>query len=622
MKRMIIISLLAVLLILSVVLIVKVKTISSGNEYKPSKEKFSELNKKKIILKGNRYYFGKAWKEYNNGSYIVCISGSPYEMGFQHGVLLKEEIHNGVVPVFGYPVKHMLDYKNKSEFVQDIIQLILDFLIFGPLEKNTPVEYLQELKGIADGSGIDYKVLFRATFKSEFTMIMLPKLVMSKVKTLKISGECTSIAVFGNATQNGMFIIGRNTDYAGQGKWIPYQTIFIYKPEKGIRYVNVSTAGLIKCNTAINEKGIFIGGHFMGFEHTSYKGMSFTVLQHEIMRKATTIDDVLSIIKSKPCAGSFGYLIADSKNKQAVIIEANNRTVGIHRMHGNKLILTNFALTDELKKYDLLTKYNMITRDLVGRYNRLEHLVQSNFGNITPAKVAQFMGDRIDWVTGSERATGITIGAANNVTSAIIVPNDGLIWIASNTEPACDGEYIGYDIVSFFDDRCKNIGMLRPYSWKQEYKKRGLFYFMKAYCGFEENPGNISVIINHLYKAIEHDPSESIYYRVLASVLIHDKKYKKASEIITKCINFKQSNNEQAYTFLLAGQSFDLMYERNKAIECYSNVIKLYKKYGNDVKTGINAIIVGYAKRYIENPFNEKQLSEIPISFHCESGLE
>ncbi|HSV95903.1 MAG TPA: C45 family autoproteolytic acyltransferase/hydrolase [Spirochaetota bacterium] len=623
MKRGPIIILVVIITISCGLLFIKSRLISTGSAYVPDSAVAERLAAEKQRLEGGRTWLGAAWKERRPEGIIISMTGGPYEMGYQHGTLLRDEIFSGVVPVFADPVTNSREHRAKPMFLRKLMLAYLDFAVFGPLERNTPSEYLMELKGIADGSGMGYRDLVRATFKSELTMIMLPGVVKGKAKSLGISAECSDFAAAGSATADGKLIMGRNTDYAGQGRWMDAQTVFIYRPLQGYAYVNISTAGLIKCNSAVNENGIVIGGHFMGFDGTGPRGMSFTVLEHEIMRKASTIDEAVDIVKRGPRAGAFGFMVADGAKRDAVAIEANGELVGVRRMENGVLVLTNFATTVELEKVDLMKRNNLVMRDMLGRYLRVGELIAASRGRITGGMAASFMGDRLDMVTRTERATGITVGAANNVTSAVFIPEDGIVWIASGVEPACDGRFHGLDVrAELTGTPPRRLPVLTGYAWKENSKQKGLRHFMKAYAAHEEDPFDTTKIMTNLNAAIALDPNESIYLRLKASLLLYSGTYKEAITLLERSLDMPQSNSERAHALLLAGQGLDLMGERDRAIARYRMAEAIHAAHGPDILKGVNHMLAGFCKKYIEKPFTVKQIADIPVAFSSESGIE
>ena len=233
-----------------------------------------------VHKKGGVYIFGDARMERKAGNIILRLKGTPYVMGYEHGRLLKHDILKGVVPVFSDPVSHNPLYRDKPWWIRKLFLKYLDFKIYASIERNTPREYLEELRGIADGCGLDYKTVFRANFKSDLTMAMMPVIIKKKLTELGLSDGCSSLVVSGPATSNGDLVFGRNTDYSGQGRWAKHQTIVLYEPKDEHSYVKISSAGLIKCNSAMNEEGIVIGGHFMAFDGAKTDGKTKQAKRH------------------------------------------------------------------------------------------------------------------------------------------------------------------------------------------------------------------------------------------------------------------------------------------------------------------------------------------------------
>jgi hypothetical protein len=107
--------------------------------------------------------------------------------------------------------------------------------VYRPIEQNTPIEYLQELKGLADGAGLDYRIVYIGNYLSDLNMALLED------DALLTQQECSDFETTGPATVDGKMNVGRNTDYFGQGRWMKYQTIFFYGPKDQRRYVKVSS---------------------------------------------------------------------------------------------------------------------------------------------------------------------------------------------------------------------------------------------------------------------------------------------------------------------------------------------------------------------------------------------
>jgi len=620
-KTIIIISIISIGI--SSIIIFKFHTISNGNTYRPSGNEYFHLNETSVVEKGGFSYFGKSKKLIKGGNIILHLSGSPYEMGFQHGILLKKEINQGVVDDFANPLRNVDGYNDLPEIIIWFVMKYLEFTVYAPLEDNIPLEYLQEIKGIADGAGLDFRTVFFANFLSDMMMVMIKDDFSGKFKVSHGVLSCSEFAVANEATIDGKLIIGRNTDYSGQGRWMKNQTIFIYRPKDGHSYVNVGTAGIIKCNAGMNDKGITVGGHFMAFDNATADGVSFAILENEIMRKASCLDEAVAIIRSNKIAGSWGLFIADGNTRKAIAVEANSEIIAVRHMENDSIYQTNYALSSDMMNHDIFRKNNMFMRDIGGRYRDLGLLISKNYGNIAPEIAAAFLGNHYDFVLNKERSFGYSIGAITTVTSVVFSPENRTFWVATGKEPAWNNEYIGYNLLNELGNHKTNVNpkKLAGYQWVNEGNRMALEKYMKAIIDFSVNNRKAS-IATYLENAIKDAPDEPVYYFQLAKIYISDRNYKKAEKLLLHSSAIPQWNNEKAIAFLLLGNIYDLLKLRSKAVSYYDKVIMLHNKNGTDFINGVNKLLYIRANDYKKNPFDNDRIDDISMSLDLSSGVE
>lgn len=623
-KALIVIGILVFIVIVGGSILIHSRTVSDGEKYLPPREVTEALAALPVTDEGGIKRFGDAWVEKRGADYLLHLSGTPYEMGYQHGILMVEEVRNGTVPVFADPVSHNAAFAGKPAWFKKLLLTYLEVSVYGPIERNTPREYLEEIRGIADGAGLSYEEVFIANFLSDLTMAMTPGVITKKATELGITPECSAFVAAEDAVAGGELIFGRNTDYSGQGRWTPAQTIFFYRPDGALAYVNVGSAGLIKANSAMNEAGIVVSGHFMAFDGAAPGGLSFTVLENEIMRKAKTLDEAIELISAARRGGAFGLIIADGARKEAAVVESTPERLGIRRMESGAIVLTNFATTEELKPVDLLLRYNILLRNVMGRYERLSRLIEAHRGAITPALAASFMSDHVDVITGAERGTGITICSDNNVTSAVFVPGSGLFWVAGGAEPACINEYVGYDFVAELagDPAGRTPATLSGYAWEDPAKKAAFELYMKAFIAYEADFSDKATALDYIKQAIAADPGEPVYPRMAAVLSVHLGDYRTAVELLVGALTLPQAPNEIAMTHLLLGWTYDLAGDRGQALVHYEEVGTLAEAEESDVLLDVNGLVARMAREGTEVPFTEKQVKDVPIGFSLETGLE
>lgn len=620
---------LLIILILAGLLFFYSQTLSNGEDYRPDDQIIAQLESTTVEEINEQRIFGDAYMENRDGNYVIHLVGSPYEMGYQHGILLKEQVRLGVITDFADPIAYNSTYKDTPGWIKKRILDYLEFSIYSKIEENTPIDYLQELKGIADGAGLDFATVFRANFLSDLKMALIPQLIKDKAHELLLSmeifGECSGFAATNNATMDGQLIIGRNTDYGGQGKWITNQTVFFYHPENQIPYVRVSTAGLIKCNTAMNAQGIVIGGHFMGMAGSTPEGLSFTILENEIMRKADSLQQAKLLVQDSKRGGSFALFVSSAKENTSIVIEANAQKLGIKEMENNFLFLTNFGTTVPIQSIDLMANYNVAMRGVFGRYVRLSQLIKENYGRINPQSAAIIMGNHYDTIAFRERAIGYLIGTHINVTSAVFKPQQGYMWVATGDhEPACLNPYVGYDVFKElqWNFPTEELPVLQRYKFENPNRERALFHYMEAMIKYNEDPNNLDPVISDLNFALENDASEPHFYRILSTLFLYQKQYETAIQLLEWGLEYAEVNNEVAHILFILGVLYDLMGKRDEALMAYNQILELYHAYGQDYLLGINAILMGLAKKHIQQPFNEDEILSIPLGFSLEGGLE
>jgi isopenicillin-N N-acyltransferase-like protein len=625
-----VVKVLAWLLVLLLVVVVGVglyansRTVSSGDDYAPSVEEQNRLAALNPVTEGNITRLGQGRLERRSGNLVLFLKGSPYEMGYQHGRLLKDEIHSGTAALYRDPVSMEASLRDKPVWLKSLLLKYLEYKVYGPIERNTPPEYLAELKGMADGADISFHDMFIASFFSDLTMAMVPGVITKKAKTMGLVGECSSMAVSGPATIDGKLLFGRNTDYSGQGRWGPNQTVVFYQPDQGYRYVKVSTAGLIKCNSAMNEKGLVVGGHFMGFDGSDPAGESFSVLENEIMRKAATLDQALELLKTTRRGGSFGLVVADGNSGQAAAVEATSRQIGIRMMKDHAVALTNCATTPELKSVDLVNRYNVVMRDVFGRLSRLTAMIQEHFGKLDPETVAAVMSDQTDAVTNTERGAGFSVCSPVNVTSAVFQPSTGFFWAATGSEPACGNTYIGFDFQAELNGKSSQVmpKTLDGYQWQNPDRQKALAEYMAAFITMNENPKNLSNALDRLAKAMAIDPDEPTYFRTAALFYLRQGKYKEAEKVLARAASLPQSPNELAFTHLLSAWTSDLSDNREKALAEYENVFKVAPNPADSPLRAVNPVILYHARQGQAAPFTQDGIKEIPLKFHPATNFE
>jgi hypothetical protein len=132
--------------------------------------------------------YQEASRRISGGIPLVYLKGTPYERGFQHGILMREEV-----------IETVRDYNDYVQYYYGGIENVRDRIY--RIEQNMPGELVEKMHGIADGCGdVNYEdILLINTFHG-------------------IADACSSIAV----KVNGEYIHLKNMDLRVDEEKLPF----------------------------------------------------------------------------------------------------------------------------------------------------------------------------------------------------------------------------------------------------------------------------------------------------------------------------------------------------------------------------------------------------------------
>ena len=218
---------------------------------------------------------------------VAVVKGTPYEMGQQLGTLLKEDI-NATLTYFLKAAQH------------EAPQLLSDEQLDKAWETNSPYidnRVKEEMKGIAEGSGIDIKLFQR-----------------SHIIPLITPYSCSGVAVWGKGTANGHTLQIRNLDFSMDAGLQDHPVVVIYVPNEGAAHVNVSFAGYIASHTGMNANHLVFGEKGQSSRSEipyDIKGAHFSFLFRKMMYDTKTLDDILTTIKTTPLIKRYFLFFSD-----------------------------------------------------------------------------------------------------------------------------------------------------------------------------------------------------------------------------------------------------------------------------------------------------------------------
>ena len=461
-----------------------------------------------------------------NGIRVLKISGTSFDMAYQHGKLLSPEIKKGMIPYY-ISLLRKLFKKIPNENYRKKVTDYADSFLLSPMKELLSARARVELEALSWATGIPREAYQTAYVLPDAFLLVLGVLHDKGISLARSQFGCTSFAAMNDATKDGSLIIGRNLDYDGVGIWDQFPTLLFYNPTKGYKHVSATTAGVHTGGiTAINEKGLSLSLHQILSEDVNL-GTSILDIGDQIIRSAQSIEEAVKIIRENDVAGCWSYLMTDSiggKSRIAVVsISSSKVRVQFFKDH---IALSNFYLNREMhqNEYEILQS---ITDSSRFRFLRMMELLKNNYGEINVAHAADFLSDTFDKALGKEKSVSPNIiSVVSNTQSVIFKVKDGKIqiWISNGKAPSSRGEYIGFDFDGTY---------LGTMSHTQKKRTEDLEAYVSAYRAHYEL-GDATQALVHLEQAIKTNEADTSYLFIKGMLLLELGEKEEARKVLEK----------------------------------------------------------------------------------------
>jgi len=328
---------------------------------KRQKNKLPEFS---VIKKEEVFEFRQGSLNYQYGIPVLELYGSPYEMGVQYGVLLRKEIIS--------LNQHINDLKKvyvaQQPFYIRMFSGIYTYQKLKSIKKRLPKEYIDELKGISHGSGVELEDILLINFSGSL-----------------IQGRCTSIIM---KEKTGNIIHGRNFDL------LPYFlsdyfAIIRYNPEKGVPFTNFTIASYVGSFQGINDNGIAITLNYgEGAYDKKFEGLPISFKIRYLLENSKNmkeLDQKLVELKSDE-PGSI-LAISSPKDNTASIYDIFSDNISRQELDSKKIIFAFNSIFNPFrtKTVSLSKQYLNINVGLfsnnIARQDRLQYLLKNKYNN-------------------------------------------------------------------------------------------------------------------------------------------------------------------------------------------------------------------------------------------------
>ncbi len=387
-----------------------------------------------------------AHREMIDGLLVLHLSGSPYELGLQHGTLCKQEIRAFRQEAYTYmagliaSVFHIPRRLARPFTRPLLLRQVRAYLRF------TPRPHLEEMQGIADGAGVH----------------LLEALLVNAVWEMYLAGGCSEFAVRGAKSADGELLHGYNYDLADPAHAFinPYLALIFTRPSDGFAFAQVNTVGCVGANAGLSSRGISVA-----WDNTHLRPGStllagvprtctpFELTLRRLLQEAESLESGAAIVRShlpRPMADII--IIGDGQENCAAAMEMAGASWALRQMQADAVWSANSFVSPLLGPED---RRGMPSADLeetgarLGRYASYTELVELTPGKVDVPRAVEILRDpypreKCGYLYPPVRQR--TICRPVTSFSLVMQPKAGRIWVGDPHIPAPQGRYLGFDL--------------------------------------------------------------------------------------------------------------------------------------------------------------------------------
>jgi acyl transferase domain-containing protein/NAD(P)-dependent dehydrogenase (short-subunit alcohol dehydrogenase family)/acyl carrier protein len=366
----------------------------------------------------------------NHAMKIFKLHGDSYDMGREQGKCQAAEIHAVV--------------RRYSEILGGNVSQRQDLAAaMQNLEAYFGKTGLEELRGLADGTGLPFKII------AGLNLAMIPDLLHG----------CSHFALKERADGVSDFLHGSNEDaplLLSLGQSI-LPTALVRHPKEGISHLTFVLPGQMSGINGINARGLAVSSTLLldrPFSKDANPGRTHPSLVKEILENAADIETAVHLVRRASRMGGWGLLISHQAKRSLCYLEYDENEVAIDP-RTDHMIGANHSLLEWARNGNRAPEHS------VDRLKRLEKLVGPAENDTCSLETAQAaLRDLHDSTLDSRatRPTMSTVRRMDNLLSMVMRPARNEVWVAAGIQAET---YQRLDLNELFDPHIMRRWVLR-----------------------------------------------------------------------------------------------------------------------------------------------------------------
>jgi hypothetical protein len=362
-----------------------------------------------------------ASKIQRDGFVQIRVAGTPFEMGLQHGELLRHEIRSLLDAVY-----HHVLYGQPGIIGWGMRRAVRT--VTAMLETQIPTRYRTEMEGIARGADLSYHdVLLISCFDDVLANLRLLGALFGRL-------GCSAFALTPERT-GGDLLAGRNLDYfvpsaAGDDVWAATQymkesvAVIEHHPAEGNAFVSVGWPGFTGGVTAMSARGMVTSALTVLTLRDRPFATPSSILFRRIVEETSTLHDALSLLRRSRRSQGNNLLLASGGEGQAAVVEFTPSRLVVRRPQDGWIATTNHFNHPAMVGHHAGSVFQSTTERLA----RLGELCAADLdAGERPESLTRFLLDVQRLNTDSTEYC--TVWNPCTIYSTVFAPAEGRLWV-------------------------------------------------------------------------------------------------------------------------------------------------------------------------------------------------
>ena len=237
-------------------------------------------------IRGRSYMLGEG----ADAVRVIEVWGTPYQMGYAHGYIVRDELKQYYQTFFSLV---------KPEMKVTDADLDRAWKVMSP---HIAPEFREEMRGLAAGAKVPERWVH--------WMHIIPDLSWI---------QCSYFAAWGKAVPDGHMYQIRALDYWMEQRVQDKPAVIMWRPMKGHPFVNAGWIGFIGVCSGMNAARIAISeiGDGFGEDQKQLDAEPWIFMARRVLQYTENLDDAIAIVRRARRPSSYDYLIGDGKVRLA-----------------------------------------------------------------------------------------------------------------------------------------------------------------------------------------------------------------------------------------------------------------------------------------------------------------